>query len=200
MIKKGHGLVADAFHPVKYSPLSGLSAPAGGIDLSERRCVGKVNVRGDPSNPEFVARVRQALNIELPLSPNTTRISERFTVFWFGPNEWLIHCAEDAQTEVVATLRQDLKELHAAITDVTDYYMVIRLSGVKAREVLSKGTPFDVHHKVFGPGACAQTCFGHASILLHCVDDSPAFDFQVRWSFAEYLWRYLVDAAKEYTQ
>lgn len=190
--------MADAFQPVKYSPLSGLSLPIGGIGLSDRAYIGKVNVRGDPNNPEFMAAVKQALNIELPIVPNTTRADERHTAFWLGPDEWLIHCPEDSQTEVLAALRQVTKRRHTAVTDVTDYYMVIRLSGVKAREVLSKGTPLDVHHNVFGPGVCAQTCFGHASILLYCVDNSPVFDIQVRWSFAEYLWMYLVDAAEEY--
>ena len=190
--------MAEAFEPKKYSPLSGLPPPVGGIAISERTYIAKVNVRGNSANPQFMAGVTQALNIEPPVAANTTRTDERHTVFWLGPNEWLIHGPEDTQAEMVEALRRKTASEHVAIIDVSDYYVVIRLTGDKAREVLSKGTPFDVHPAAFGPGDCAQTCFGHASILLHCVDLSPVFDIQVRWSFAEYLWMYLVEAAREY--
>ena len=143
--------------------------------------------------------MEQCLGIALPLRPNTVSTGDAYTAFWLGPDEWLIHCAEDAQAGTVASLRDALRQKHAAVTDVSDYYMVIRMSGDRAREVLSKGTPFDVHPAVFRAGACAQTCYGHASILLHCVDDAPIFDIQVRWSFAEYLWAYFVDGSREYS-
>ena len=190
--------MAETFTPQKYSPLSDLPAPVAGITLEERVYLAKVNVRADPENPVLMAGFKQALGIELPVTANTTQSNERYTVFWLGPNEWLIHGQENTQAEIVAALRKETASEHVAVTDVSDYYMVLRLTGDKAREVLSKGTPFDVHPKVFGPGACAQTCFGHASILLHCADPSPVFDLQVRWSFAEYLWMYLREAAQEY--
>jgi len=190
--------VADSFQPTRFSPLSDLSAPAGGIALAERAGIGKINLRGDADDPAFTSAVEGALGIELPLQPNATRASESYTVFWLGPDEWLIHFPESGQSETASRLRQSLGEMHVAVTDVSDYYLVIRISGDKAREVLSKGTPFDVHPSVFSQGACAQTRFGHASILLHCVDKDPIFDIQVRWSFGEYLWTFLVDAAREY--
>lgn len=190
--------MVETFEPVKHSPVSGLPAPDGGISLAERPFIAKVNLRGDPDSDGFIAGVKQTLDMELPIAPNTTHGNGRHTVFWLGPNEWLVHGPEDTQSEIVATLRGSLGAVHTAITDVTDYYAVLRLSGPKAREVLSKGTPFDVHQHVFSLEACAQTCFGHASILLHHVQSSPVFDIQVRWTFAEYVWMYLVDAAKEY--
>ena len=188
----------EAFQPVKHSPLSSLPLPAGGIELSERPYIGKVNVRGNPDDTAFTIAVEKVLGGPLPLVPNTTTSNEEYTVFWLGPNEWLIHCEPDMQTDLVTALRQSLKGQHIAINDVSDYYLVIRITGAKALEVLSKGTPFDVHSSVFKPGACAQTCFGHASILLHYVDENFV-DLQVRWSFAEYVWTYLVDGAVEYT-
>ena len=160
--------------------------------------MGKVNLRGDAEDPEFTESVERALGVALPLAPNTVCTNIDYTVFWLGPNEWLIHCAEGEQAETEQKLRRSLGDRHVAVTDVSDYYVVLRMSGDKAREVLSKGTPFDTRPSVFAPGACAQTFFGHASILLHCVDQGPTFDIQVRWSFAEYLWAYFVDSTREY--
>lgn len=184
--------------PTTYSPLSGLPPPAGGIDLVARDWVGKLDLRGDPRDPAFTASVKASLGIDLPLEPNTTCVDDGYTTFWLGPDEWLIHTAADQQGAAADALQTALAGQHFALTDVSDYYLVLRMSGARAREVLSKGTPFDVHPNVFAVGACAQTCFGHAAILLHCVDDTPTFDIQVRWSFAEYLWSYFLDGAKEY--
>ena len=192
--------MAETFQPVKYSPLSSLPSAAGGIELTERPYIGKVNVRGSPEDATFTAAVQKVLGMELPLVPNKTTSSEEYTAFWLGPNEWLIHCQEDKQTDLVVALHKSLQSQHVAVTDVSDYYLVIRITGAKAREVLSKGTPFDVHNSVFKQGDCAQTCFGHATILLHCVDENSVFDVQVRWSFAEYVWAYLVDGTMEYKE
>ena len=200
MIRRECAPVAEAFQPVKYSPLSALPLPSGGIELSERPNIGKVNVRGIAEDTAFTVAVEKVLDLELPLVPNTTSNNEKYTVFWLGPNEWLIHCGEDKQAGLVAALRDSLQGQHAAVTDVSDYYLVIRITGEKAREVLSKGTPFDVHESVFKQGDCAQTCFGHATVLLYCVNETSVFDLQVRWSFAEYVWAYLVDGAIEYKE
>lgn len=185
------------FQPVKYSPLSALERPASGIELTERLYVGKLNLRGDSRDDGFLGAVEQCLGTALPLEANTVNAGERCTVFWLGPDEWLVHTEQDGQQTAAAALRSSLAGRHTAVTDVTDYYLVIRMRGERARAVLAKGTPFDVHPRVFLPGRCAQTRYGHASILLHCVDEAPTYDIQVRWSFAEYLWDYLVDGSRE---
>jgi sarcosine oxidase subunit gamma len=192
--------VAEVFEPTRYSPLSGLRTPAGGVEMAERPYVGKVNLRGDPEDRKFRAAAEQQLGLELPVAPNTWTSNEDFTVYWLGPDEWAIYCRDGQQSATIDNLRRALDGSHAALTDVSDYYLVIRLTGDKARELLSKGTPLDVHPTVLGPGMCAQTCFGHATILLSCLDDAPTFDIQIRWSFAEYLWNFLVGGTVEYEQ
>ena len=49
-----------------------------------------------------------------------------------------------------------------------------------------------------GTGHCAQSHLAKAAITLHQTDDGPAFDLYTRRSFADYLWRWLEDAAREY--
>lgn len=185
------------FQPTKTSPLDGLPGPRGGITLVERRFVGKVNLRGDASDPAFTEAVKDVLGCAPPTEPNTTATTADHTVFWLGPDEWQIHCPEDGQYALIARLRDALDGRHAAVVDVSDYYVVMRLSGGKALEVLSKGTSLDLHPRAFAVGRCAQTVFGHATVLLHKVEDQVV-DLQVRWSFAGYVWAYIVDGAREY--
>lgn len=190
--------MAEPFEPTRHSPLSGLPPSRGVAEITERPYVGKVNLRGDGDDPAFRDAVAGRLGLELPTDPNTWRSSGGYTVYWLGPDEWLIYCADGAQSAAVGHLRQALVNVHSAVTDVSDYYLVIRLSGEKAREVLSKVTPLDIHHSVFTSGMCAQTIMGHASVLVGCMEDAPVFDIQVRWSFAEYLWELLRESTREY--
>lgn len=188
---------SSSFTPVKTGPLAGLPGPADGITLQERPFLGKVNLRGDAGSGVFTTAVHGVLGCVPPAEPNTVAGSDDCTVFWLGPDEWRIQCAEDAQHELVDRLRAALEGQHSAVVDVSDYYVVMRLSGEKNLEVLGKGTPLDLHPRAFPANACAQTRFGHATVLLHKVADDIV-DLQVRWSFAEYVWSYIVDGTREY--
>ena len=75
---------------------------------------------------------------------------------------------------------------------------MIRVTGPRARDLLAKGCPLDLHPSLFAKGACAQTVMAKAGVLIHAVDDGPTYDLYVLRSFAEYLWRWLEDAAQEY--
>lgn len=188
---------SESFSPVKAGPLAGLPGPAGGIGLEERAFLGKVNLRGDPGDDAFMDAVRGVLDCALPVEPNSVTRGGELTVFWLGPDEWQVHCPENAQQEMVGRLRTALEGRHSAVVDVSDYYVIMRLSGPKTFEVLGKGTPLDLHPRAFPTGACAQTRFGHATVLLHKAADDIV-DLQVRWSFAEYVWSYIVDGTQEY--
>ena len=178
---------------VKTSPLQGMVSPAHGVTLTEAPFVGKVNIRGDANDPAFVAGVAAVLGVEPPLEPNKVASHGAYKAFWLGPNEWLVHTPEDGEAALIGALHIALGELHTAVTDVSDYYVVIQMRGEKAADVLARACPLDLHPRVFPKGGCAQTVFAHASIMLHQVEDG--FDIQVRWTYARYLWNYLAEAA-----
>jgi len=185
------------FRPVRTSPLAGLPGPAAGVSLEERADLGKVSLRGDAADGGFAGAVEGVLGCAPPVEPNTVRQGSDCTIFWLGPDEWQVHCAEGARDALLDGLRRALEGRHSAVVDVSDYYVVMRLAGTKTLEVLSKGTPLDLHPRSFPEGACAQTRFGHATVMLHKVAHDVV-DIQVRWSFAEYVWCYIVGGAQEY--
>jgi len=160
--------------------------------LMELPWCGKINLRGDPQNSRFVKKVENILATGLPVEPNTCSRSETETVYWLGPNEWLVHC-EISQTQPrISQLKTALSGIHSAVVDLSDYYTVLRLDGPNSSQLLAKACPMDLHPDVFVKGNCTQTRFGNASILLHRISNNPAYDIQVRWSFTEYVWDYLV--------
>ena len=166
--------------------------------IEELPFLGKLTLRGEPSSKSFMKAAESVLGVTPPTTPNTSVFADGRTICWIGPNEWLIHTEENAQTDLADSLQSAFGNIHAAVVDVSDYYTVIQLGGPRARDVLAKGCPLDLHPRTFGPGHCAGSVYIKAVIHLHQTDDAPTYRLQVRWSFADYLWRNLICAAEEW--
>ena len=116
---------------------------------------------------------------------------------WLGPNEWMIQAPDHEIDALHAQLEDNLSDHHVAATIVSDHSVAIELSGPGARRILEKGCPLDLHPRAFPAGACGQSQFLQAVLLIAKLDDSPSFLIRTRRSFAEYLWEALADAVKK---
>lgn len=171
-----------------------------GIRLAEIAHEAKLNLRGDLSDPGFAAAVNAALGLDLPSRPGTAAAGG-VTALWLGPTEWLLVGGVDQDAGLSGRLQDSLAGRHAAVTDVSDNWTVIALSGLKALDVLAKGCPLDLHPRAFPPGSVAQSMIAQADVILHRTDDAggaPRLRLYVRRSFAQYLWDWLADAGLEY--
>lgn len=166
-----------------------------GVTLTEIPFQTKLVLRGLPSDKKFTAAGKAALGVEPPAKPGTVASSKTARVLWTGPNEWMVYSDD---TGLAATLVKAVAGLHAAVTDVTEHYTMIRLSGRHARDVMIKGCAIDLHPREFGPGQCVQSHLGRITVLFDQTDEVPSYDILVRASFAEYLWMYLEDAGLEF--
>ncbi len=168
------------------------------VMLGERPFLGHLNLRGDAADAQFVSAVSEVLGVAPPLEPNIVAEQGEHALLWLGPDEWLVLTPPDAQGGVLERLRGALADRFGAVTDVSGGQTVITLSGKRAREVLAKGCTLDLHPRAFGPGRCAQSRIAKSAALIRQTDESPAFEIVVRRSFADYLWQWLEDAAREY--
>jgi sarcosine oxidase subunit gamma len=173
-----------------------------GVRLAERPGLGKIDLRGDPHGRGFMAAVGRVLDLLLPSEPCTSAARDQIGTLWLGPDQWLVTCPVAEVPRTLASLREALAGVHAAITDVSDGRVAFRVAGPSAREVLAKGCPLDLHPRSFPPARCAQSLLAKAAVLIHLIDDVPArgpsFDVYVARSFAHYLWTWLEDAGREY--
>lgn len=186
---------------------SGEAVEGAAVTLQEKPLPAAVNLRGDKEDPKFLTAAKQALGLDLPLTPNTTNSGNGLAVLWLGPDEWLIlrHGGEpQEESDLADRLRAALGELHAAVTAVGESLVCIHLAGPRAADVIAKGCPLDLHPSVFATGQCAQSHLSKTAITLHLVDDTAdggrGFDLYTRRSFADYLWHWLSDAAREYVE
>jgi len=177
----------------------GTAIDRGDIQLVEHANVGKVILRGDPEDAAFLSAVRDAVEIDLPLAPNTSSETPPLSALWLSPDEWMLTCAGGSEVNVSGALSMALTGQHGAVVDVTDSRTVLRLSGPRAREILAKGCALDLHRRSFALGDVAQTMLAKAVVVLHQLADDgeeagPVFDIYVPRSFADYLWSWLGDA------
>jgi sarcosine oxidase subunit gamma len=166
------------------------------LTLVERMPAAQVNLRGDAQDPRFTAAVQLCAGTALPLTANKWTHANGMTALWLGPDEWLLSGEREAGADLTQRLQLALADSHAAVTDVSDARCVLRIGGARARDLLAKGCSLDLHERAFAADACAQTLLAKASVILQHVDGG--FDVYVAGSFADYLWAWLTDAAREF--
>ncbi len=157
-----------------------------------------INLRGNPSDAAFSTATKRVFGLDLPITPNTVSTGARLTAFWLGPDEWLAVGAPRREGALVKELREALAGQHVSVVDVTEARTVIAVSGRNAEDALQKGTPLDLHPKVFLASSCAQTGLSKANVILHRLADERQFEIYVTISFADYLWNWLERACDEY--
>ena len=172
-----------------------LSAPSGVAAMRERPFEGKLILRGAPGVVgDAVAGV---LGTALPVDVLETANGTRGVTQWLGPDEWLIVTAPGTEAGLADELAKALTGKHTQVVDVSDYYTTIELSGVRAREMLMKIATVDLHPRVFKTGMGVTTNFGRTTAFARQIRDD-AFDLVVRLSMADYLWRLLAEAGREW--
>ena len=146
----------------RFTPMSALAglAVAGrfgkesgepGLVIVERQGLGLATVAARKGQAEALKRaVASAYGVELP---DSSRLSQGRAVSFvgYGPGQWL------AVSETLANeaLARDLGErLKRACFDLGPERRrtVLRLSGPRARDVLAKGLPIDLHPRAFASG------------------------------------------------
>jgi sarcosine oxidase subunit gamma len=186
----------DAAPPL--SPLHHLGEPqwrtaSGSVVLADRSLRGKFVLHGKPDDPALQEAATAAFALTLP-PVNKAAEADGRTLAWLGPREWLALCPADQETAAAAALRA------AGVSHVSVGHgrALISLSGSDARDLLRKATSLDVHPRNFAPGDCAQTRLARLAVLLIPREPPAGFDILCDRGFAEYLWLWFKDAAREF--
>jgi len=131
------------------------------------------------------AALEAALGANLP-PPNHALADGDVTWLWSGPDSWL------AMAETGLDARLAAASSHAAITDQSDGKAIFLVSGPRAREILEKLVPIDLHEAEFLPGHTALTLAGHIPVQIWREDG--AFALACFRSFAAALHHALAQA------
>jgi len=168
--------------------------------MEEKTPIGKINLRGNIENKDFVSKVGKILGIILPKESCSTSTKEKITSLWLGPNEWLIVSNEkmprDVNTYDLENILYDniSKTNLGSVTNVTDQFTIFTLSGSNIIKTLSKSCSFNFELDNFTNSKVVQTILNHIDVTIHKRSEDN-FDLYVRRSFAKHLWDWLKDSA-----
>lgn len=168
-----------------------------GIVLREHALLGHLVLRGGAIVLDEA--LRATLGIGLPAKPNTLIFDDsgERSIQWLSPDEWLLIVPGGEEFLLERSLRQALGNTHYSIVNVSGGQTLLTLGGEKAREVLMKSTPYDVHPLAFPVGKGVTTVFAKTSVVLRRPSETH-WELVLRRSFADYCYRWLLDASAEY--
>ncbi len=157
------------------------------VDLQAALPASRLSLRVAPQN---AGDLTKALGVELPITPKTSASGDGRHALWLGPDEWLII---DDRPNIAPTLVGELSDCSAV--DISHRNTAIHVSGAKAEELLNAGCPQNLTLAAFPVGACSRTIFGKVEIVLWRTGKRD-FRIEVWRSFSDYIWDFLVDAAR----
>ncbi len=167
------------------------------VSLEEIPFQGQFVIRSLDTLKDLNAALEPVTGIKMTNKPNTTETGKKGKIFWLREGQWLFVTPAKTSAAIGEKLIAAVADLDSSVVDNSSGYTMLRISGEKARDTIKKGCPLDIYPKVFGPGSMALTRIMHADVLLHHPEDK-LYDLYIRKSFAEYLLRFVHDAALEF--
>lgn len=133
----------------------------------------------------LAVRLQALYGLDLPTGPRAS-LAPGAALVATGPAQFLLVLDQGDAAATVAGLA-DL----ATLTDQSDGYGVLRLTGPGTFETLAKGISIDFHPGSFGPGGAAVTACAHMGSILWQVDAAPTVDIAVFRSMASSFWHFI---------
>jgi methylglutamate dehydrogenase subunit D len=191
------------FHAL--SALAGIAVPGRfgkeggepGVVIEERAGLGLATVAARKGQADALKRaVASAYGVELPDSSHIAGgPSVRFV--GYGPGQWLAVSETLAGEALARDLAQNLRGL-ASISDQSGGRTVLLVRGPRARAVLAKGLPIDLHPLSFGTGSAATSTTSLMGVQLWQTDDAPTYELAIFRSVSASFWRWLTASAAEF--
>ncbi len=197
--------LAPKFAPrSSFTGLPALAVAGGGVIATDRVGVGiAVVLARRAKTADLAQRMRERFGFELPLGARCARgpnIGAGVSLSGIRPGGWLA-TRDHAGNAFATALREALAGL-AYVTDQSDGYALLRLSGPKVRDALAKLLPVDLHPRSFQPGDVASTVAAYIATTVWRMDDAEdgtaVFELAVPRSFAVSLAYALHDSAAEF--
>lgn len=173
----------------RLGPLDGMLFASNGISLTPAPSATRLVIR---ARSEAQAEAKKLLGQALPTKPKTSTIKGDVHCLWIGPDEFLVI---DGEESTLPAKFEKAGNSKLAAVNVSHRNTAILIHGVKAADALNSGCPQDLSLEAFPVGAASRTILGKAEIILYRTGET---EFRVEcWrSFADYVWKYLVDAVK----
>jgi heterotetrameric sarcosine oxidase gamma subunit len=157
--------------------LDGRSLTLDGVTLAERSVGTITSVAVLPGGAKAVAKGLKPLGLAMP-APNSFAEKKGVRIVWTGREQAFLIGAESPVLE------------GAAVTDQSDGWAVLALSGVAAVDVLARLVPLDLRLGAFPVGSAVRSVLNHMNAVFLRTGDY-AFEVMVFRSMARTAWHEL---------
>ena len=187
---------------IRKAVLENLKIEKNGISIEELPFVGKLNLRGNPKDKDFLSNAGSILKTLIPLDPNTKIQNKDFQVIWLSPNEWLLSFFNNITfIEILNKLYNQLNPEKTSVTDISENKTIIRIEGNHTSELLRKFMVIDIDNVLNDNSKVAQTIFVKIPIIIirnHLDKEKQSFDIHVNRSHTKYLSDLLLDGCNQF--
>ena len=140
------------------------------LNLKEVEPITKINLRG--KKREFFTKVGQVLSVILPTESNTSTSNQVLSALWLSPDEWMVY-TNSMNKEIFDRVFKEISSLnYGAVTNVSDQWVCINISGNNLYELLSMSCPFDFSKFKETKGSTTQTIINHIDVIIHNLGDN----------------------------
>ncbi len=174
----------------------GADKGAPGVTLSVRHPMSIVTIIARKGQSSALGKaIEAAYKCALPgIGESTGKNAIAF--HWCGADQYYAIAEGKAEGELYRDLKARLEGL-ASCSDQSHGRVILRIAGPKARALIAKGTPVDLHTSVFGPGKSAVTQMAHVGVHL-VQTGKDEFELSMFRGFSESFWEWLTEQAEEY--
>ena len=177
--------------------LENIKIEKNGITIEELPFVGKINLRGNTKDRDFLSNAGSVLDVLIPTEPNTIITNTELQIIWLSPNEWLLSFFKNENfIKIFNELNTRLNPEKTSITDISENKTIIRIEGDKTTELLRKFMILNIDEALKDNLKVAQTIFVKIPILIirnHLNEEKQSFDIHVNRSHTTYLRDLLLD-------
>ena len=177
--------------------LENIKTEKNGITIEELPFVGKINLRGNTKDRDFLSNAGSVLDVLIPTEPNTIITNTELQIIWLSPNEWLLSFFKNENfIKIFNELNTKLNPEKTSITDISENKTIIRVEGDKTTELLRKFMILNIDEALKDNLKVAQTIFVKIPILIirnHLNQEKQSFDIHVNRSHTTYLRDLLLD-------
>ena len=133
-------------------------------------------------------------NLNFKDIPLSVVCNENTRILWYGPKNWFL---VSEKRELLEEMKNKFDQENFAITNLSHSRAIIQLEGIKAKEVLKKGCPFNFND--LNKNNCINSTFNGISITVDMLKDNPdkLRLFSLR-SFGESLYHSITDSSLEF--
>jgi len=188
---------------IETSAFAGLPTAVGsgsGVLATERHglAIARIVARSRQS-ARFAELFRASFGVEPPNGPRRASGGD-VAIAGSGPQAWLA-TRDGAGNGFAQSLRRLLEDC-ASVSDQSDAYAILRLTGPKVRDTLAKLIPIDIHPRSFHVNDVAHTICGYVNVTLWRLEDTarsdPIFEIWVGRSLAVSLHQAISHGAAEF--